>query len=204
MKEITMPLRGVYKVSEGGDGGYISGGTLKAWNFHNLYLSFPVCYNNRDNFVLDYELITIRVDIVNYKASVCVSSDIPMPLSTLRLLNDLLNEKLNTKLSMEEMTITSMEFNKDFGGYKLEGVKCISMHTLYSQYKLYEKERSVRIEHKTKVPFPMSHIANMLQVQPAHVDMTTRLNENTEKLNKLVAQSVYNTAQINKLLDVMR
>jgi len=204
MKEITMPLRGVYKVSNGGDGYPISDGTLRAWNFHNLYLTFPVCYNTRDNFILDYELITIRVDIVNYKACVCVSSDIPMPLSTLRLINDLLNEKLNTKLSMNDMIVSSIEFNKDFDGYKLEGVKCLTMHTLYSQYKLYEKQRGVRIEHKMKVPFPMSHIANMLQEQPAHVNMSARLNENTEKLNKLVAQSVYNTTQINKLLDVMR
>lgn len=205
LPNVTTPIRGLYKVLNGGDGGSISFGTLKAWNYHNLYISFPVNELSNYSTTLDYDTIKIRID-VNIKgvAHVCMSSEQPLPISSLAMVNDLLNAKLKQEVSMEDMQISSIEFNQDFDGYKLEGVKCMSMHTLYSQYKIYEKSHGVRVEHKTKVPFPMQYISDMLTEHPSRVDLTTKLNENTSKLTKLMNQSIYNTNQLTKLLEGMK
>ena len=81
--------------------------------------------------------------------------------------------------------ISSVEFNHDYKNLRLDGVKSISVDSLVSQFKVYQKREGLRLEHKTKVPLSVENVVDMLSNQPNLVDLNVKLSQQREALDRL-------------------
>lgn len=206
MQKVKSVTRGWYKVLIEKDNPLISCGELKDWNFHNLILQTQLKSYNPLDIKLNYNLIDINI-LINSKGKCTtrLSSDFPLNVSSICLVYAFLTEKLkpytNDILTMKNINIRCIEFNKDYSNLKFEGVQCISLDGLCEQFKLYQKSIGLRVEHKTKVEFRVNNMVDMLTQSPNTLDLTTKLNQTEEQLKKLTTQSIYNTNQLNKILE---
>lgn len=201
LNNIETKCRGWYKVVNRGDNPSISTGDLLTWNFHNLILTFPMETHQYNSFELDYNMIKLSFLQATHQTTVRLSSDYPLNVSSIVMVYAFIAQrypKLNLKMS--DITIRSIEFNKDYSNLKFEGVNCITLDSLCSQFKLYQKSIGLRTEHKTKVPFTTTTMVDMLTSSPNTLDLNAKLNETKTQLAKLTAQSIYNTQQLNKLI----
>ena len=69
---------------------------------------------------------------------------------------------INANISEKDITISSIEFNKDYYNLRLDGVNCVTLDSLITQYKLYQKKNKVREEFKAKIPFPFEVLKELL------------------------------------------
>lgn len=132
IENINSFTRGWYKVVNQGDIPSISDGTLTAWNFHNLILSFPVETVSLYKFTRDFGLIKLHFIINSKNVCTCrLSSDYPLNVSSIVMVYAYIDELfLGAKLSMSDVNIKSIEFNKDYSNLKFEGVNCITLDSL--------------------------------------------------------------------------
>jgi len=207
LKNITTIARGFYKVLNGGDTPSTSCGDLSAWNFHNLILSVPIipghlCLPKEYNYDLIKLVLTLHEE---GRAVICVSTDYPINVSSIcilyGLIRELIKQYLDHSLEMNEVKVHTMEFNQDHANLKLDGVNCITLDSLCTQFKIYQKSIGLRIEHKTKVNFNVENMIDMLTGSSTTIDLSARMTEQTERLIKLTGQTVLNTQLLNKLIE---
>ena len=201
LENIKTKHRGWYKVVNKGDGTLISDGTIHSWNFHNLVLTFPVENNNNQHFNSQYGLINVDLKVNNHGICTCrLSTDHPMNLSSISMVYAYLSVFFEQDIPLSKIMVRTIEFNKDYPNLRLDGVNCISLDGLYSQFKLYQKKASLRAEHKTKVHFKADDMLNMLTKSNNHLELTTQMDEQITLLRKLTGQTVMNTNKINALM----
>ena len=205
LSNIQKIARGLYKVVNRGDSGSTSTGDLHAWNFHNLILSFPVeKLQEWDRYQLDYDLIKLSFYIKDLKCTMTVSTDYPINVSSICLLFAFIRTYFRSNVTMDQITVKTIEFNQDHANLKLDGVQSITLDSLCAQFKLYQKSIGLRAEHKTKVRFTAENMVDMLTGSATAVDLSKRMTDQDSRLKKLTGQTVYNTKLLNKLVEGMR
>jgi hypothetical protein len=102
---------------------------------------------------------------------------------------------------LKNILVSSIEFNKDYSNLRLDGLKSVSVDSLTSQFKLYQKKLGLRVEHKTKVPLSVESVVDMLTSSPNSVDIQVKLNQNRERLERMTEIMKKNTELLWKLID---
>ena len=190
MAGVKKILRGLYKVVNEGDGTVVSGGDLFSWNFHNLIFN---CGKDVGCFEFDLSLVKLFFDGVLCR----VSSDYPLNVSSIVVVAKLVS--LSVSVPVSDLKISSVEFNRDFKNLRLDGASSISVDNLVSQFKVYQKRRVLRVEHKTKVPIGVQTVVDMLVDSPDSVELHDKLNKQSELIGRLVSVTRRNTDALLKL-----
>ncbi len=196
MSNIKKVVRGVYKVLEEGD---VPSFDLKDWNFHNCIMTVDCRWDSCVG-VYDFGLVKVDLSVSKFGKGTCrLSSDWPLNVSSLCFVAGWFSDKVGVDFG--DVMLSCVEFNRDFVGLRLDGVKCISIDSLVSQFKLYQKKRGLRVEHKTKVPIMVDSIVDMLSNNPCSVDLYDKLNVQRKELSRLSAATVQNTQLMLRLVD---
>lgn len=200
LKNIKKIVRGFYKVVEEGDGTLPHQQDLMDWNFHNLVLQVEVNHKPMDE-VYEFGLLKCRVVVSKAGlASLFVSSDFPLNVSSICMVYGFFLILLNNGFSMDDVKVKTIEFNRDYSNLRLDGLRAITLNSLVEQFKIYQKKRGLRIEHKAKVPFTVENIVDMLRNNPNSLEYNVKLQQQQELLNGLAEALSNNT---NILFDII-
>lgn len=150
-----------------------------SYNFHNF-----LCVTYIPDYIGSQVSKTLSSDLTNFafeigkvskQATLRVSTkevngtNYPFNMSSLtiifQLFKEWVNKYANVDITMEDVIVKSIEFNKDYSNLKLEGVNCITLSNLIEQFKIYQKELSLRVEHKITVPITANELIKLLGVE---------------------------------------
>jgi len=208
---IKKTFRGFYIVESRGDTPpSISTGDLTDWNFHNCILSVNLKnYKSLEIPIkIDLDLLILELTISNSGNAVCrVSTDYPLNISSICLVYGYFIEYLkgysNDNIAMCDITIRTIEFNKDYANLRLDGINSISLDNFISQFKIYQKKLAVRVEHKTKLPIQATTIIDMLKNNnnSQDLDIENRLNTQLRVIERLLYSTSNNTQLLYKIVD---
>lgn len=185
MSDVTKVMRGLYKIVNRGDGTSDYDPVLTSlheWNFHNCILSANSTYPDVD-MCKEFGVVKMIVSSANGKATCRLSTDYPLNVSSLAFVAGYFADLVGAKWL--DVSVSSIEFNKDYRNLRLDGVNSISVGSLCEQFKLYQKRHGLRIEHKTAVPFTMDNIVSMLSQNPMSADTLVKLDTMADRLENL-------------------
>jgi len=184
--------RGNYCLVENpGDGGIFS------WNFHNEIM---ICelneyygeLNDREFCCgpLKFSFIigsgTKKATLRRLKVD---GEELPMNLVSICLeylfFKELIKQHTNIDIDESRVTLSCLEFNKDYIGLRLDGPNCITLGSLLEQFKIYQKENCVRVEHKFTLPIGMESITTMLRNNSQSIDILEELRQIKETQTKI-------------------
>ena len=183
--------RGFYKVVERGDSTLPSTGNLEDWNFHNLVLTAVI--GGRWEPVDRTEIIgLIKCRVVISKAgnaTLFVSSDWPLNVSSICIVfayfRDMIYSYSEYIITLADVLVKAIEFNKDYSNLRLDDLRAITVDSLVEQFKIYQKKRGLRIEHKSKIPMPVENIVDMLRNNPNTLEFNVKLQEQQKQIERL-------------------
>lgn len=196
MNDVHKISRGLYKVVKKGDGGSLVH-ELKDWNFHNCIMTCETSSSNR-SFDVDLDILKYNVLINNGKATLRLSTDYPMNVSSLAFVAHVFKHFVSVT---SVVMISSIEFNRDYRNLRLDGVNSISVDSLVEQFKVYQKRRGMRIEHKTKVPMSVASIVDMLSNNPNSVEFHQKLNQHSDAMKRVNIALADNRRLLQALLE---
>ena len=110
----------------------------------------------------------------------------------------------DSRPSFKDISVQTIEFNKDFTNLRLDGVKCITLDNLSEQFKVYQKKLGLRIEHKTKIRFNVENVVDMLATDPNSLELNIKLSKQKEKLDRLMLATSNNTKLLFKVIDTIK
>lgn len=212
ISNIKRVMRGVYKVAERGDSPHASApDALHTWNFHNCILTTTLTNFPGRLILTTHSLILINLEFVistKGKCTIRLSTDHPVNVSAICLvygyLKELLSKYSNDIMTAKKVKVKTMEFNKDYTNLRLDGVKCITLDNLCEQFKVYQKKLGLRIEHKTKIPFNVQSVTDMLNNDPNSLELHDKLNRQKEQLDRLTHSTATHTKQLFKVIDTLK
>ena len=212
MPEIKRVTRGWYKVVNRGDGGVpLYPGELRDWTFHNCILSCQLPVSPPKTVISEIILNLVKLRFIINRTgavTVTVSTDWPLNISSLDLLRGYMLQFLLIRFpglpGSIPVHLKSIEFNRDYSNLRLDGVQSITIDNLVSQFKVYQKRRGMRVEHKTKVPLTVDNIIDLLTVTPQSLEMHTKLGQQKSQLDKLTQATVNNTNLLMKMMEERR
>ncbi len=169
-------------------------GQIFSWNFHNLNLTCPLdnYSGERINLSDNYEFIDYRFEVgaQTKKATLHVGSEYPLNMASLTFVALFFKHTIRTHTSIEvsdgDIIVSCVEFNKDTLDLRLEGVNCITLDSLLTHFKLYQKENCLRKEYKTKVPFKIENLFDMLNQGKNLVETETKIENIQQNLQKIL------------------
>lgn len=155
------------------------------WNLQNAIISceIPEYGGKRVNKTLGFNLVNFKFEIgaESKKATLRLSTEHSINISSLEvyylLFVELVKKHCTVALSPEETYVSSIEFNKDFTNLRLDGPNCITMDSLLSQFKLYQKTDRLRLEYKTKIPVGINEIFSLLEKGDHSLEVYTELKQ---------------------------
>lgn len=167
-------IRGLYRsVVKEGHGGIFS------YNFHNLLLTVYL-----PNYQKETVQTTLSCDFSNSEFMIAKTSktatlristpkidgtDYPINVSSITLafalFKSLIKQHADTEIQMKDVTVSSIEFNKDYENLRLDGVNTITMENLTEQFKIYNKKDKLRTEHKLTVPMNAEELIKLLGIR---------------------------------------
>lgn len=208
MKGIRKSIRGVYLVVKGGDAPPLAPlNDLTSWTFHNCILScrlttFPHCSTHSSH---DLGLLHAEFNISTIgTATLRLCCDTPLNVSSLGLafgfFQSLIANHSNDTITGRDVYIRTIEFNRDYSNLRLDGVNCITIDNLSSQFKLYQKKLSLRLEYKTKEQFSAETLIDMLTSNPSSLDIETKLSNLTLLVERVAHSNSMNTKLLMALL----
>lgn len=211
IKGIKKILRGVYLVVERGDGPLAQpSNELYDWNFHNCILSCQLKDHAHKYHVKIYDYSIMRVKVVISKkglVSCFVATDWPINTTALALAGGFLLEILKNHssdfLDLNSLWIKTIEFNRDYSNLRLDGLQCITITNLIQQFKVYQKKRGMRVEHKTKVQIGVTDIIDLLVTNPNSSDIHVKLNDQMRGVERLTEQTNKNTQLLGSIINKM-
>lgn len=203
-------MRGMYKVLNRGDGTLASTGTpLTCWNFHNCILSCStgLILPSLHTSTISLTLFQLKIQITKKGAvSLRLSSDYPLNVSSIELLGLLLSvwlqHEFNVLIDQSKLILSTIEFNKDYSNLRLDGLRCLTIDSLIEQFKVYQKKRGMRIEHKTKVPFTAENVIQMLSSNPYSLETEVRLLKQSSELKRMQSAMTQTNELLKRLLEV--
>jgi len=202
-------IRGLYKVVDRGDG-TISSPTdvLSDWNFHNAVLSTSLAFDNPKTTHSTHSFGLINLEFIISKsgnATLRIASDNPLNVSSICMVYgffcELIERHIATAPSASEVYIRTIEFNKDYSNLRLDGVGCLTIDNLCEQFKIYQKKRGLRLEHKTKVNFTVENIVDMLTNNPNSLESNVKLANQAKQIERIESALVKTNALLYKLID---
>lgn len=211
LDNVQKVLRGVYKVVEWGDTPQSNTNPdLTKWNFHNCVLSTTINDYKGKLITRTHSLKLLNLEFVlntKGKATLRASTDYPLNVSSLCMVGGFLIEELrqysNSRLKFDDVSVSTIEFNRDFANLRLDGVKCITLDSLSEQFKIYQKKIGLRIEHKTKVKFSVQNVVDMLSTDPNSLEININLAKQKEQLDRLTIAMSIQKNLLFKAIDVM-
>ncbi len=105
----------------------------------------------------------------------------------------------NIEVSEEDVLISCIEFNRDYYNLRLDGVNCITLESLLSQYKLYQKKNMVREEFKLKVPISFKILNEMLSHGNLYSSITHKIENQEEKIKSVIKNQGEIIQHLNRL-----
>lgn len=189
---LQKPMRGIYKVSQPGDGPVRQLDELTDWNFHNCILSAP-CVRDSDDVVFVWGPVKLDLRYSRDRVVLRLSSPSPLNVASLCFVAGFVERECG--VPWRDVSVSSIEFNKDFSNLRLDGVRSITVGSLFDQFKAYQKSVGLRAEHKSKIPFSMENIVDMLSQNPLTVDAHVKLNALSEQLSRLT-KGLYENRQL--------
>ena len=212
LKGIRKTVRGFYKVVEGGDAPLsLTPDALTDWTFHNCIMSTITSYTKPNNISSTYSFGLINLEFTISKtgnATLRVATDTPLNVSSICLVYAyflmLLKEHSQQIFLMNEVYIKTIEFNRDYSNLRLDGVNCITVDSLIEQFKIYQKRRGLRIEHKTKIPLTVENVVDMLTNNPNSLESNIKLAAQAKQLDRLTTATAANTQILYKIIDNMK
>jgi len=199
-------IRGIYVLVDESDHG-----SIFDWNFHNTQLSYIILgyMGKRIKKTYNFEFINYEFEIgeKSKKATLRISTDHPINVSSLcccyLFFAELIKKYANVMPTPNKVWITSIEFNKDYKNLRLDGPKCITIDSLLTQFKLYDKKSCVRIEHKLKVPINCEIIFSMLSDSTESIEIYHALCELNKKIEIVLDSEKRNIDLMLNLLNKM-
>lgn len=188
-------IRGLYVSDEK----YAHGGIFD-YNFHNLILTCPIPPFDKEFKPITNSLMNMvktRLIIGKYTqmATLHVSTDYPINVSAILFVaNHFINElktQMGCEVALDSITISSIEFNKDYINLKLEGANCLTLSSMIAQYKLYQKKRGAREEFKMKVPIGMPEIWQLLKRGQFQAENRVEIEQLNKRIIKIDKQLSY-------------
>jgi len=181
-------LRGYYEIVEKEDHGIFD------FKFQNCVLTVDILGYDKN-----LEPITNNLDSIlktrlslcknTHRATMHISSDYCMELPAfLTVANNFIYAiKLYTGLdvSLKDISISTIEFNKDYFNFRLDGPNCITLSSLIAQYKLYQKKNCVREEYKVLVPMPFTILNQLLTKTSLHADLMSEMEKNNLEIAEI-------------------
>ena len=200
LEGVTKTMRGLYKVAKRGDTPPLVHVELTDWNFHNLILTAPLLGDYIPSQVeYDFNLVNCILSATKNKVTLRLSSDWPLNVSSICLVGGLFSEI--APINENAIMVSTIEFNHDYRNLRLDGVQSISLDNLVEQFKIYQKKRGLRIEHKTKVPMTVNNIVDMLSNNPNSIEFNVKLNEQKAQLERLTLATQTTTKLLYSLID---
>lgn len=186
---IKGPIRGLYKLVDES-----IHGELFDWNFHNAVIgcSIPNYCGERTIKTLSFNLVNFKFEIgaVSKRANLTLSTKHPVNISSIEVYStlfiQLVNQYTGFSPNYSNIEIRSIEFNKDFTNLRLDGVNCITLRFLTSQFKAYQKKKGLRLEHKIGVSFPADGLISMLQNCNHNLEIHSELTTIKNEINTLI------------------
>lgn len=182
-------LRGIYVLVENN-----THGSIFSWNLHNMILTYDLQdYDGpRVNKPIEIPLLKFHFGIgaKSKKATLHLSTDNPINISSLSIVAsyflELIKKDYDSPLNIDNVIVSSIEFNKDYINLRLDGLKSITLTSLSHQFKLYQKEQGLRQEQKINLPIQIPEIFSMLQKGDYTLDVYSELNDFKKKLEGIV------------------
>lgn len=208
MSNVRKLGRGWYLGIKGGDTPLFNcASEFHTWNFHNLILSSKTpTYNPQvTNFTRKVGLLTLTLrqsNTGNY--SFRVATDYPLNISSLSLCASYFLHYLPKSSTMSDIQVRTIEFNKDYTNLRLDGINSISMDNLIEQFKIYQKSRGLRLEHKTKIPLSANDVVEILKTNPNSLELNIKLNAQSTTLKRLTQATERNAQLITELIKGLR
>lgn len=211
MENVKKVMRGLYKVLNWGDGSATSSPSdLTFWNFHNCILSCPLTHYPGTIISSSYNLKLVNLEFsisLKGRATLRLSSDYPLNVSSICMVAGFFTDQISKhspdRPSFRDITVSTIEFNRDYSNLRLDGVKCITLDNLTEQFKVYQKKLGMRIEHKTKVKFNVDNVVDMLSNNPNSLDLNVKLATQKEQLDRLTHSTSQHTKLLFKVIDRM-
>lgn len=209
MNGIEKKMRGLYKVYEGGDGCSLNPtDALQDWNFHNAVLSCQLTNFPAKLIQSTYSLGIINAEFIlssNGNATIRIAADNPLNVSSICIVyayfKELISKYSDQIITEKDVYVKTIEFNKDYANLRLDGLNCITLDNLNEQFKIYQKKIGLRVEHKTKVDFNVHNIIEMLTSNPNNPEITKKVSDQGEQLERLTKATQMNTTLLYKLMD---
>ena len=207
---VRKKMRGLYIVVEGGDGAAKSVlPSLDSWTFHNCILTCKLKDWTALYRKYTYNLINLELTIsTSGKATLRLACDTPLNVSSLCMVYgwfiEILRGFCKDFITSKEVFISTIEFNHDYSNLRLDGLRCISIDALTTQFKAYQKKLSLRIEHKTKVPMTVNTILDLLTQNPNSTDLHVKVNKMVEAQERLFRATKINTQILLTIIDTIK
>jgi hypothetical protein len=125
------------------------------------------------------------------------ATDYPIVLSSIDTVFQLfksLAKEYSIVVTEEDTLIPSIEMNNDNERIRMDGMTSLTVTRLQDTYKIYQKTKAVRIEHKITVPITLRTVFDMLLNKPDNTQME-------DKINKLERQQVINNQLLCRVLE---
>jgi len=173
-------LRGLYFLVENS-----AQGSIFDWNFHNTTITCLLPGYSGEKISKTFNFGTIKYEFgigkESKKASMRISSDYPINISSIFACYSFFTYKVkeyaNLLPGINEVMVSSIEFNKDYSNLKFEGVNCITLDRLLDQFKIYQKKSGIREEYKLKVPVSFIAIKSMLMNASSSLELTNDMSK---------------------------
>jgi len=141
----------------------------------------------------DREIVCFSFNMGNDsgKANLDLTANYPINLGSISFIctffKTLISKYSGINVDDKQITISTIEFQKDFNKLRLDGPNCISLTNLISQMKIYNKEElnALRVEQKITVPIPAKVILKLLLQEIKSVDVLNEVCNTNKRLIKL-------------------
>ncbi len=188
--KIKNDVRGLYHLVEK------SNDSIFNWKFQNLILTCNIPSYRRNTIkrttlenIPNLLKIDFGIGAKSKKATMYISSkqsiSIPAILSFYNQFKLLIQKYANVTITPADVLVKTIELNKDLIGIRLDGLNCITVDFLVSQYKLYTKKQGVREEFKLKVPVGFPVLISLLKNGSLSSEVIHRLDCFGSDINKL-------------------
>ncbi len=179
LKDILTKENGIYRLVD-----KYRDGSIFNWKLHNGKFTYLIKEYNGERINKEFNFGPCKYEFEigkeSKKATFSVaSSETPLEISSIYSLYlnfaFLVEKYTGYSPSIKEVTISSIEFNQDFINLRFDGINCITLDGLFEQFKIYDKEKFVRIEHKMKVSFGLNILIEMLNRSSNSIEIYNEL-----------------------------
>ena len=159
-------------------------------------------------FIVLRRRIVLPSGVTSKKATFHLSSEFPLNISSLCLISVIVKLALRdytcSEISNDNITLSSIEFNKDYSNLRLDSANSITLSNYIEQFKIYPKKAGVRYEHKITQPLNAQDVISSLLNQGNALDFSTRLTnleKEQEKTNSILSKVSKLPSLFNALLE---